>query len=147
MSERAFLSFRLPSEARDRVKAVAAKRRESVQDLLGRLIEKLLEEEGRHPPLLSDILKRLRQHQRELQQRGVTRLWVFGSVVRGEARPDSDIDLVAEFDPHAKVSLTGFARLRQDLSELLEAPVDLAEWRILRPHVRRSAEADAVAVF
>jgi hypothetical protein len=147
MSERAFLSFRLPIEDRDRVKAVAAKRGESVQDLLGGLIETFLKEEERHPPLLSDVLKQLRQHKQDLQQQGVTRLWVFGSVVRGEARPDADVDLVAEFDPNAKVSLTGFARLRQDLSDLLKAPVDLAEWRTLRPHVRDAAEHDAVVVF
>jgi hypothetical protein len=145
MGEQAFLSFRLPLEERDRVKAVAAQRGESVQDLMGHLIESFLEQEDRRPPLLSD--KRLRQRKRDLQQRGVTRLWVFGSVVRGEARTDSDVDLVVEFHPEAKVSLTAFARLRQDLSEMLGVPVDLAEWRTLRPHVRETAEHDAVAVF
>lgn len=147
MSERAFLSFRVPVEERDRVKALAARRGESVQDMLGRLIGKLLEDEDRQPPSLSDILMRLRRHKPDLQHRGLAKLWVFGSVVRGEARPDSDIDLAAEFDPQAKVSLTGFARLRGDLSDMLGAPVDLAEWRNLRPQIRRSAEADAVQVF
>jgi predicted nucleotidyltransferase len=147
MGERAFLSFRLPIRDRDRVKALAAKRGESVQDLLGRLIETLLKEEERHSPSLSDVLTGLRQHKRDLQQRGVARLWVFGSVVRGEAHPDSDVDLLAEFDLEAKVSLTGFVRLRQDLSEMLGTPVDLAEWRTLRPHVRDAAEHDAVVVF
>jgi predicted nucleotidyltransferase len=87
------------------------------------------------------------RHKPDLQHRGLAKLWVFGSVVRGEARPDSDIDLAAEFDPQAKVSLTGFARLRGDLSDMLGAPVDLAEWRNLRPQIRRSAEADAVQIF
>jgi hypothetical protein len=44
-------------------------------------------------------------------------LWAFGSVARGEAWTDSDIDLVAEFDPTARVSLTGLASLRADLAD------------------------------
>src|SRR5579862_5817602 len=116
MNKQAFLSFRLPAEERDRVKAIAARKGESVQDLMGRLVEGLLEQEDISPPLLSDVLARLRQRKRELRERGVRRLWLFGSVVRGEARAESDVDLVAEFDPRAKVSLTAFARLRQDLS-------------------------------
>ncbi|WP_256444246.1 hypothetical protein [Siccirubricoccus sp. G192] len=43
--------------------------------------------------------------------------------------------------------MTGFASLRADLSEMLGAPVDLAEWHILRPPVREQAERDAVQVF
>jgi predicted nucleotidyltransferase len=147
MGKQAFLSFRLPVEERDRVKAIAARKGESVQDLMGRLIEGFLECEDTRPPMLSDVLRRLRLQKRELRQRGVKRLWVFGSVVRGEARADSDVDLVAEFDPTAKVSLTAFARLRQDLSEMLGSPADLAEWRTLRPHIRDAARQDAVAVF
>jgi len=147
MVEQAFLSFRIPIEERDRIKALAARRGESVQEMFGRLVGKLLEDEDSPPPSLSDILTLLRRHKLDLKQRGVAKLWVFGSVVRGEARSGSDIDLAAEFDPQVKVSLTGFARLRQDLSDMLGAPVDLAEWRNLRPHVRRSAEDDAVHVF
>jgi predicted nucleotidyltransferase len=147
VGEQAFLSFRLPAEQRARVKAVAAKRGESVQEMLGRAVATLLADDERRPPLLSDILKLLRGHKRDLQRRGLAKLWIFGSVVRGEAQSDSDIDLIVEFDPKAKISLTGVARLRQDLADLLAAPVDLAEWRNLRPHVRRAAENDAVQIF
>ena len=132
---------------RDRVKAVAARRGQTVQDLLGRLVENLLRDEERRPPSLGDVLTRLHRQKDALRQRGVARLWLFGSIVRGAARADSDIDVIAEFDPQAKVSLTAVARLRQDLSDLLEAPVDLAEWRTLRPAIRHAAEQEAVAVF
>jgi len=147
MSEQAFLSFRLPVEERNRLKAIAARKGESVQDLMGRLVEAFLKQEDRRPPLLSNVLKQLRKRKQDLQHRGVRRLWVFGSVVHGEARPDSDVDLVAEFDPQARISLTGFAHLRRDLSEMLGTPVDLAEWRMLRPHIREAAEHDAVLAF
>ena len=147
MAERAYLSFRLPAAERDRIKAAAARRGESVQNLMGRLVGGFLEREDRQPPSLTDVLKHLRDRKDEWRHRGVTKLWVFGSVVRGEAGPDSDVDVVVEFDPDAKVTLTGFARLRQDLEDALGLPVDLAEWRTLKPRVREAAERDAVAVI
>lgn len=147
MADQAYLSFRLPAAERDRIKAVAARRGESVQDLMGRLVGRFLEQEDRRPPSLPDVLRRLRERKEEWRRRGVAKLWVFGSIVRGEAGPDSDVDVVVEFDPTAGVTLTGFARLRQDLQDALGLPVDLAEWRTLKPRVRETAEHDAVAVF
>jgi len=147
LTDRAFLSFRLPAAERNRLKAVAALRGESVQTLMGRLVGRFLEQEDRRSPSLPDVLRRLRDRNDEWRDGGVAKLWVFGSVVRGEAGPDSDVDIVVEFDPAAAVTLTGFARLRQDLEDALGRPVDLAEWRTLKPRVRQAAERDAVVVF
>jgi predicted nucleotidyltransferase len=147
MERAAFLSVRVPPAVRNRVKAAAAARGQTVQDLVGDLVERFLAEENRQPPSLSGVLARLREHEADLRRRGIAGLWVFGSVARGEARPDSDVDLVAEFDPVARVSLTGLASLRADLSDMLATPADLAEWRILRPPVRERAEREAVRAF
>jgi predicted nucleotidyltransferase len=147
MEPPAFLSVRVSPETRNRIKALAAGRGQSVQDLVGDVLDRFLGEQDRQPPALSDVLGRLRAHASALQQRGVTSLWVFGSVVRGDARPDSDIDLIAEFASDRRMSLTGFASLREDLAALLGAPVDLAEWRVLRPHIRAAAQREAVQVF
>ena len=147
MERAAFLSVRVPPAVRNRVKAAAAARGQTVQDLVGDLVERFLAEENRQPPALPAVLARLRKHEADLRRRGIAGLWVFGSVARGEARPDSDVDLVAEFDPAARVSLTGLASLRADLSDMLAAPADLAEWRILRPPVRERAEREAVRAF
>ena len=147
MTRKAFLSFRLPAEDRDRLKAIAARKGESVQDVMGRLVREFLEQEDRRPPSLANTLARLRKHKDDWRRRGVAKLWVFGSVVRGEALPDSDVDVVVDFDPAANVTLTAVAHLRQDIEDTLGAPVDLAEWRTLKPHIRESAERDAVMVF
>jgi predicted nucleotidyltransferase len=144
MDRTAFLSVRLPPGVRNRVKAAAAARGQTVQDLVGGLVEHFLAEQDRKPPALTAVLARLREHEADLRRRGIARLWIFGSVARGEARPDSDIDLVAELDPAARLSLTGFASLRADLADLLGAPVDLAEWGILRPPVFDRARREAV---
>ena len=66
----------------------------------------------RNRPLLSDF--------------HVEAIYLFGSVVRGEAVSGSDIDILIEFEPNAHIGLFGFARLQQRLSEILGAPVDLA---------------------
>ncbi|MBV1796535.1 nucleotidyltransferase family protein [Siccirubricoccus sp. G192] len=99
MDRPAFLSVRVAPEVRNRVKALAASRGLTVQDLVGDLVERFLAEQDRQPPVLAAVLARLRAQAPALRQRGVAKLWVFGSIARGEARPDSDIDLVAESHP------------------------------------------------
>ncbi len=143
----AFLSVRLPETTRDRLKAVAAARGETVQGLIGGLVERFLVEEDRQPPALGVILGKLRAHAPALKDRGVTGLWVFGSVARGDARVDSDIDLFAEFDPQASLSLVSLASMRAELSDLLGTTADLVERSALRPTVRETAEREAVRVL
>ncbi len=142
----AFLSVRLPPTTRDRLKAAAASRGQTVQALVGGLVERFLEER-QGPPTLAAVLATLRPHAAALAARGVAELWVFGSVARGEASPDSDVDLLVEFAPGARPSLLGLASLRAELSELLGATADLVEREALRPEVREAAEREAVRVL
>jgi uncharacterized protein len=81
----------------------------------------------------------------EIRALGVARLALFGSVLRGDARPDSDVDLLVQFFPGAKT----FDRLLA-LSELLEnrlgRPVELVTTEALSPFIgpRILAEAQDV---
>lgn len=75
---------------------------------------------------------------------GATNLRLFDSVSRGEARPDSDIDLVVDFDSSA--GLLPILRLREELSELLGYNVDIVPADMLRDDVAVSALAEAVAL-
>ena len=102
-------------------------------------------EDGQEPVCLEVVVDTLKGHQVELQSQGISELWVFGSVARGEEGRDSDFDLVAKIDPD--LSLTAVARLRLDLMDLLGRNVDLAEWRTLHAHVAEAARNDAVQVF
>ncbi|MCI0364048.1 MAG: nucleotidyltransferase domain-containing protein [Phycisphaerales bacterium] len=45
-----------------------------------------------------EVIKRLRAHEPELKAAGIVRLAVFGSVARGDNSPESDVDLLADFD-------------------------------------------------
>ncbi len=143
----AFLSVRLPEATRDRLKAAAVERGETVQALVGELVERFLAEQDRRAPDLATVVNTLRGHQQQLKERGVAELWVFGSVARGEAHVGSDVDLFAVFDPAAALSLVGVASLRVELSDVLGVTADLVERDALHPTVRAAAEREAVRVL
>jgi predicted nucleotidyltransferase len=74
---------------------------------------------------------------------GVRELSLFGSAVRGEMRPGSDIDVMVEFDPSVRIGLLKFESLNEDLEVLVGCKVDLVTKRGLkawiRPHVLKEA--------
>jgi predicted nucleotidyltransferase/DNA-binding XRE family transcriptional regulator len=90
----------------------------------------------------------VREHRRALldlaRRYGARNLRVFGSIARGEAGPDSDVDLLVDLEPGR--TLLDLIGLRQDASELLGVDVDVATLDMLREPVRREAERDAVPV-
>lgn len=79
------------------------------------------------------------------EQYGVRTLGVFGSYVRGEQRPQSDLDLLVEFDGRP-LTLIQVISLEQHLSDLLGAKVDLVEKKILNPAVGRHILQEVVPV-
>jgi len=81
------------------------------------------------------------------RRRQVRELAVFGSAARGDARPDSDIDLLVEFQPQARVGLLGYARLMNELSALLGRKVDLVSKPGLKPLIRESVLAEARVIY
>lgn len=98
--------------------------------------------------LSGPVGQRVRQRRRDLvaaaAAHGVSGLRVFGSVARGEDRPDSDVDLLADLPPG--MSLFGLARLQAELESIVGARVDLVPAADLKPDVRRRAERDLVAL-
>jgi predicted nucleotidyltransferase len=93
------------------------------------------------------VLKTLREHAPELQGAGVLHLRLHGSVARGTASPESDIDLIAEFDPAKRLSLLDLVGIELDLSDLLGARVDLSPAHTLKPPVRERADREAMLAF
>lgn len=93
------------------------------------------------------IIARLRQREPELRGRGVLHAALFGSVARGEAGPDSDIDLMIEVAPDASVGVFEYVAITQYLEDLFDGRVDVANRRTLKPLVRPAAERDAVYAF
>lgn len=77
----------------------------------------------------------------------VRELSLFGSAARGEMRPESDIDLLVEFLPQAKVDLVDHAGLMLDLAHLLGRKVDLVSKKGLKPLIRASVLAEARLLY
>ena len=93
------------------------------------------------------ILRVLREHERELRERGLTRLALFGSMARGDLGPTSDVDLLIEVDGACRFGLFAFLDLKNDLAGLLGRPVDLAFADAMRPRLRAAVLRDVIEVF
>ena len=93
------------------------------------------------------VIARLRAHERQLEDAGIVRLSLFGSTARGEAGPDSDVDLLAAFDETRRISLLDIVGMQLDLSDLLGCRVDLVEEGTLKPRVRQSVDPEVVRAF
>jgi predicted nucleotidyltransferase len=66
----------------------------------------------------------------------ISKLALFGSVLRDDFRMNSDIDMLVEFEPDARVGFMTLARMRRELSELLGRTVDLVPESGLKPLIR-----------
>ena len=93
----------------------------------------------------ADTLALLRRHKTVLAERyGVVELALFGSIVRDEARPDSDIDILVSFDRPTDPEC--YFGVRFYIEDLLGRPVDLITDRALPAESRPYVEAEAVRV-
>lgn len=70
------------------------------------------------------------------QRHGIRRLAVFGSRLKGTARPDSDLDLLVEFEPDRVPGLLGLSGIELELTEMLGVKVDLRTAQELSPYFR-----------
>ena len=81
-----------------------------------------------------------RQHQ-------ICWLALFGSVLRDDFGPESDIDVLVEFDPQARLGLITYASIQNELSELLQRPVDLVTRDGLKPLIKQDVLDSAEVIY
>jgi hypothetical protein len=96
---------------------------------------------------LDRALQILRANEKDLRAKGVLHAAVFGSVARGEARPDSDVDILVDLQPHKPCGVYEYVRLKHDIADLFGRKVDLVERKALKPFVREEAMRDLVDAF
>ena len=93
----------------------------------------------------SKVLALLREHKPVLAERfGVVEIAVFGSTIRDEARPDSDVDILVSFDRPTDPDC--YFGTQFYIEDLLGRTVDLVTDRALRTELRPYVEAEAVRV-
>ena len=80
----------------------------------------------------------------------ITELAFFGSVLRDDFGPESDVDVLVRFHPEARHGLLSVARMEQELSEILERRIDLLSRPAVeksRNYIRREAILKSAEVF
>lgn len=82
-----------------------------------------------------------------LRARGVEAAYLFGSTARGEARPDSDLDVFIDIAPDARFPLLDLAGVHRLLNESIGCKVDVITRESLHPKLRGEIERDAVRMF
>ena len=93
------------------------------------------------------ILAKLRENEAALRARGVSHTALFGSRARDDARPDSDIDIMVEFDPAARVTVFNYAGLKDYITGLFDGLVDVVSREGLKPYLHPAVMTDAIYAF
>jgi uncharacterized protein len=109
---------------------------------------------ARNPPSVvklfmqkQDILAKLRENEAALKALGVSHAALFGSRARGDASPDSDIDIMVEIAPDVRMDVFRYVGIVHSIEDLFPVRVDVSNRAALKPHVRPSAEREAIYAF
>jgi uncharacterized protein len=94
-----------------------------------------------------DIIAKLKENEAALRAQGVAHAALFGSAARGDQRPGSDIDIMIELDPAARVTMFDYVDIKEYIEGLFQGPVDVVNRDGLKPFVRPRATADAIYAF
>jgi uncharacterized protein len=95
---------------------------------------------------LDDIRRLIDLDRSALEASGVTALYVFGSLARGSARGDSDVDIIVDYNP-AQFDLVNLADVQQRLETRLDAKVDVVTRNGLHRRIRDDVLREAVRVM
>jgi predicted nucleotidyltransferase len=93
-----------------------------------------------------EAIRRLKEHQADLQRLGVEHLYLFGSAARNEAGPDSDVDLFFDH-PEGSLGLFQLMVVKEAAANILGRKTDIMTRRSLHPVLRARIEASAHQVF
>lgn len=101
----------------------------------------------RQPPQSENIDGELRALEKPLRERGLEGLALFGSVARGTARPDSDVDVLIDIAPNIRFSLVDLVSVKDFLEDRLGRKVDVVTREGLDPAIRERVIREARTVF
>jgi predicted nucleotidyltransferase len=81
------------------------------------------------------------------QKNQIKRMAFFGSVLREDFSPESDLDILVVFEPTAKVSFITLGKMKRELSKIFNRPIDLVPQDGLKPAIRESVLSSAMEVY
>lgn len=92
------------------------------------------------------VIRTLRAHEAELRAEGISHVYLFGSVARGEADAHSDVDLFYDYDPH-RFGFLQYMRIRDLAPQIFGRSVDIMPRDGIHPLIRADVEKTAVEVL
>ena len=94
---------------------------------------------------IEEIKKIIQQHKKEMKEKyGVKEIGIFGSLVRGEMKEESDVDILVEFEK--PIGFFKFLELEEYLSNLIGRKVDLVSKKALKPHIGKYILEEVITV-
>jgi hypothetical protein len=99
------------------------------------------------PDLAEQVIATLRAHEAELRHAGIRHLSLFGSVARGDAEANSDVDLAAELDPDVGTGLFALGALERRLADLVGRRVDLLPEPVEKQRLPANMDRDRRRAF
>jgi len=93
------------------------------------------------------VVRLLHEEAPRLRALGITHLSLFGSMARGEAGPESDVDLLIETESAAKLGLFDLFDLREELRRRFDRPVSFAFRSQMRPWLQEWIEEDRIEIY
>jgi uncharacterized protein len=97
-----------------------------------------------------DVIKAietLKRAEPDLRSRGVLHAGLFGSLARGDDRPGSDIDVLVDLDPKARLTVYDYVSIQEFIASLFDRPVDVVDREGLKPHLHQPVTRDLVNAF
>jgi predicted nucleotidyltransferase len=92
-------------------------------------------------------IEMLNKIQATLAQEPILRAWLFGSFARNEETSESDIDILVQFMPDAKISLFDYGGIVYKLEKTTGCRVDLVQEHMLKPFARETVEHDKKLIY
>ena len=77
----------------------------------------------------------------------IRKMMLFGSVLREDFRPDSDVDVLVEFEPDAKPTLFDLGGIQMDLQDLIGRAVDVGTPNMLSPYIKEKVLESAQVIY
>jgi uncharacterized protein len=94
-----------------------------------------------------EAITRLKDRAIAIRALGATSLYLFGSMARDEARPQSDLDVFIDYDPKSRFNAFDLAGIKQYLEDELKVPVDVTTRDGLHPMLKAKIERSAIRIF
>lgn len=97
--------------------------------------------------MIQSVETMLPKLQAVFEKQPIVKAWLFGSYSRGEETPESDVDILVEYDHDSRISLMTISRIMVALSAAIGKKVDLVEVGHLLPSAQESAEKDKILIY